>query len=86
MNAAVHQDYYAAEYFMIGKSVRILKQEFFIYDMDEFTNCNCHWQMQQSLAIFLLMSRQVLCMSRQAGPRSILSSLYSLQKNITNTL
>ena len=37
MNAAVQQDYYAAEDFMIGKSVNILKQEFFIYDMDEFT-------------------------------------------------
>ena len=35
--------------------------------------------MQQSLAIFL-------CMSRQAGPRSILSSLYSLQKKYNQYL
>ena len=37
MNDAVQQDYYAAEDFMIGKTVNILKQDFFIYDMDEFT-------------------------------------------------
>ena len=37
MNASVQQDYYSAEDFMIGKTVNILKQEFYIYDMDEFT-------------------------------------------------
>ena len=37
MTAAVQQDYYAAEDFMIGKTVNILKHDFFIYDMDDFT-------------------------------------------------
>ena len=37
MNSAEKQDCYAAEDFMVGRTVNILGQEFFIYDMDEFS-------------------------------------------------
>ena len=37
MTAADKQNYFAPSDFMIGKTVRILNKEFFIYDLDDFT-------------------------------------------------